>query len=211
MCDVLLQELAKRKRAAAADEILFPDEMDTPLETPAADRFARFRGMKSFRTSPWDPYESLPASYSQIFTVPHFIRTQNRILAESELAERALHSLQQMSWEDQRAAKKQARASNQAKRASSRRAARSSTGGSVHGGMEEEANDELFMEGDSSDDDMDTDAPATSTHALLSAGGAGGSSVAHSTAVEGRKLGTSRLHSFSSWWATTRFFHPAWV
>ncbi|KAH9465140.1 hypothetical protein MJO28_006907 [Puccinia striiformis f. sp. tritici] len=56
----------ERDRAAKEDEE-FPDEVDTPIDVPARQRFARYRGMKSLRTSEWDPYENLPIEYGKIF------------------------------------------------------------------------------------------------------------------------------------------------
>ena len=42
--------------------ISLSSQVDTPEDVPARVRFARYRALKSFRTSPWDPKESLPRS-----------------------------------------------------------------------------------------------------------------------------------------------------
>ncbi|XP_014888775.1 pre-rRNA-processing protein TSR1 homolog [Poecilia latipinna] len=76
------EEGLKRYREARSHE-LFPDEVDTPLDAPARIRFQRYRGLKSFRSSPWDPMENLPLDYSRIFQFQSFERTRRRILAEA--------------------------------------------------------------------------------------------------------------------------------
>ncbi|KAK5602670.1 ribosome biogenesis protein tsr1 [Crenichthys baileyi] len=76
------EEDLKRYWEARSHE-MFPDEVDTPLDTPARIRFQRFRGLKSFRSSPWDPMENLPLDYSRIFQFQSFERTRRRILSEA--------------------------------------------------------------------------------------------------------------------------------
>ncbi|XP_072547226.1 pre-rRNA-processing protein TSR1 homolog [Salminus brasiliensis] len=76
----------QRYREARSHE-MFPDEVDTPLDVPARTRFQRYRGLKSFRSSPWDPMENLPLNYSRIFQFQNFERTRRRILAEAAAEE----------------------------------------------------------------------------------------------------------------------------
>ena len=42
----------------------------------------RYRGLKSFRTSPWDAKENLPSDYARIFQFENFNRFRKHVLRE---------------------------------------------------------------------------------------------------------------------------------
>ncbi|KAJ8596585.1 ribosome biogenesis protein tsr1 [Rhizopogon salebrosus TDB-379] len=74
----------RKRTQEEQDAQSFPDEIDTPQDTPARTRFARFRGLQSLRTSPWDPYENLPREYARIFEFEDFKRTERDMWRELE-------------------------------------------------------------------------------------------------------------------------------
>ncbi|KAF9946499.1 hypothetical protein BGZ65_009651, partial [Modicella reniformis] len=65
------------------DDMEFPDEVEAPMDVSARVRFARYRALESFRTSPWDPYENLPLDYGRIFQFENFRRTKNRVMNQA--------------------------------------------------------------------------------------------------------------------------------
>ncbi|KAJ3320397.1 hypothetical protein HDV06_005320 [Boothiomyces sp. JEL0866] len=78
-----LKEYLERQKESR-DEMEFPDEVDTPQFMPASQRFSKYRGLKSFRNSPWDPYENLPIDYSRIFQFQNFKRSKKKALDSVE-------------------------------------------------------------------------------------------------------------------------------
>ena len=81
---MLRLESWRERQREERDDREFPDEVDTPRELPARVRFQRYRGMRSFRTSPWDPYENLPRDYARIFQFEDFKRSERAVRRRAE-------------------------------------------------------------------------------------------------------------------------------
>ena len=77
------QNAYDKLRKARMDE-MFPDEIDTPQDSLAKDRFQKYRGLKSFRSSPWDAKENLPFDYGKVFQFENFARTKKSVLKANE-------------------------------------------------------------------------------------------------------------------------------
>ena len=80
--DMNEERLALQKYQQERENEQFPDEVDTPADEPASKRFARYRGLSSFRSSPWDNKENLPMDYSRIFQFENFKRFRKHIIKE---------------------------------------------------------------------------------------------------------------------------------
>ncbi|KAL6044458.1 ribosome biogenesis protein tsr1 [Balamuthia mandrillaris] len=79
-----LEEIQRKKKEEETEDMEFPDEVQTPEHTPAKIRFQKYRGLRSFRNSPWDSKENLPLDYARIFQFKNFARTQKKVLEEHD-------------------------------------------------------------------------------------------------------------------------------
>ena len=57
------------------DEMEFQDEVDTPIDIPAKERFKKYRGLESMKTGSWDPLTNLPKEYRTIFSFENIKNT----------------------------------------------------------------------------------------------------------------------------------------
>ena len=57
------------------EEMEFQDEVDTPIDMPAKERFKKYRGLDSMKTGSWDPLTNLPKEYRTIFSFENIKNT----------------------------------------------------------------------------------------------------------------------------------------
>eukprot|EP01101_Sappina_pedata_P007728 TRINITY_DN4140_c0_g1_i1.p1 TRINITY_DN4140_c0_g1~~TRINITY_DN4140_c0_g1_i1.p1 ORF type:complete len:825 (+),score=477.89 TRINITY_DN4140_c0_g1_i1:86-2560(+) len=76
------EERLRRKREEEEEQLKYPNEKEVPLDAPARTRFQLYRGLKNFKTSVWDPKESLPPLYSMINQFQNFSRTKKKMIQE---------------------------------------------------------------------------------------------------------------------------------
>lgn len=79
----LLAYRAARKHADQDSNVEFPDEIELHPHVLARDRLARYRGLKSSRTSPWDVAEDAPhepAEWQRLLTVSDYKAARSKVL-----------------------------------------------------------------------------------------------------------------------------------
>ena len=81
--------LIEQRRKEQNEDVEFPDEVQVQDDEKARDRFARYRSLKSFRKSFWDPKENLPDSYASLFHFSSFKATQRAIMNDRKDSMRA--------------------------------------------------------------------------------------------------------------------------
>jgi pre-rRNA-processing protein TSR1 len=74
------------KRKEAADDLLFPDEIELQPSVLARERLHKYRGLKSLRTSPWDTTEDAlhqPDHWARLLDIRDYKGARSRVLRDS--------------------------------------------------------------------------------------------------------------------------------
>lgn len=76
----------KQRREEAEEDLEFPDEIELHPHVNARERLARYRGLKSLRTSNWDTEEDRlhqPEDWSRLLEIADYKSAKNRVLKEA--------------------------------------------------------------------------------------------------------------------------------
>ena len=69
-----------KKKEEEQEELEYPDQVFTPTDISARERFQKYRGLKNFRNANWDRNENLPKDYSKIFQIENYNGMRNEAL-----------------------------------------------------------------------------------------------------------------------------------
>lgn len=77
---------SRKKRDEAEDDMEFPDEIELHPNVLARERLAKYRGLKSLRTSPWNqeedrPYQ--PEDWTRLLQIPNYVSSRNHATKEA--------------------------------------------------------------------------------------------------------------------------------
>ncbi|KAL4820198.1 hypothetical protein BDW67DRAFT_114269 [Aspergillus spinulosporus] len=81
-----LEEYRASRRNEAKDDLEFPDEIELHPNVLARERLARYRGMKSLKTSPWNTAEDRPhepEDWRRLLQFGDYKGSKNRVLREA--------------------------------------------------------------------------------------------------------------------------------
>lgn len=81
-----LAQYRARKRDEVEDDMEFPDEIELEPNVLARERLARYRGLKSLRTSQWQEEEDRahePESWRRLLQVPDYAASRSRVTRET--------------------------------------------------------------------------------------------------------------------------------
>ena len=88
------QSLLELRKKEQNEHEEFPDEVQVGEDEEASKRFARYRSLKSFRQSYWDPKENLPDSYASVYHFSSFKATQRSVMNDMKEAMQAANEVQ---------------------------------------------------------------------------------------------------------------------
>ena len=81
-----IEEYRKSRRDAAEDDLEFPDELELHPGVNARERLAKYRGLKSLRTSAWETEEDKPfqpEDYARLLEIADYKSAKNRVVKEA--------------------------------------------------------------------------------------------------------------------------------
>lgn len=81
-----IEAYRKQRREEAEDNLEFPDEIELHPNVNARERLARYRGLKSLRTSAWDTEEDRlyqPEDWDRLLEIADYKSAKNRVLKET--------------------------------------------------------------------------------------------------------------------------------